>query len=217
MHMDYKKEFFQNIKSIFVPTIKSFGFNGTGNNYYRKIGHTIQTLNIQGNKYGGSSCVNLGLHFDYLPVNNSLEIKPEKIFKTYYSTFSKRLAPHGQSDYWWQYKGKFPFGNSKKSVIHLNETFLSEGMKLFEKFESDDDVLPHLRLELIQQREYIPFFGGITAQRAALTVSRIYAQKHALDKALLFAQEGLKISENAPILVKEFEMLIKELSNAHGT
>jgi hypothetical protein len=214
--MEYKKEFEKSLKEIFIPTIKSYGFKGNGRNFYRKINNTIQTINIQGNKYGGSSCVNLGLHFDFLPSNDGIETIDEEQLKTYDSIFTMRLAPFGKSDYWWKYKGNFIFGSPRKSVLHLNKIFITIGIKQFVKFLSEKDILPLFPIKIIKRNRYIHFFGGITPQKAAITIARIYKYIGDDKNSLLFATEGLKICDHNSGLKIKFKEIINNINKRHS-
>jgi hypothetical protein len=50
----------------FTPYIKSLGFKGSKNNFYKRNSPWIYTLNIFKDKYGGECALNIGIHLEYI-------------------------------------------------------------------------------------------------------------------------------------------------------
>ena len=61
--------FLDAVKAEFAPQLRGLGFSGTGKHFRHVNGEIINAINIQGNTYGDSCAVNLGLHLTFLPVN----------------------------------------------------------------------------------------------------------------------------------------------------
>ena len=126
--MDDRKFFFDQLKERFIPLFRKSGFKGSGNHFRRITNEVIHALNIQGNKYGGSCCVNLGVHLSFLPMfgvdpSNLLDLKTVKVG---HCEFSKRLAPSGHTDFWWGYSGNIS-GDTSNNIDHLVATYVAEG------------------------------------------------------------------------------------------
>jgi hypothetical protein len=100
--MDAKEVFFDILKTEFAPKLRKLEFIGSGQNFRRVRGQIINVINVQGNKYGGSCAVNLGLHLTFLQVCWSSALPDVHKVKETDCEFRTRLAPGGKSDYWWK-------------------------------------------------------------------------------------------------------------------
>ena len=114
--MDSKEIFYNQLKEEFIPLLRDSGFTGSGQHFRRIKGEVVNAINIQNNKYGGSCCVNLGLHFTFLPACwDGMKILEPKKIKEVDCEFRTRLSPKGKSDYWWKFDGGGPFVKASKS------------------------------------------------------------------------------------------------------
>ena len=181
---------------------------GSGQHFKRIKGEVVHAINIQNNKYGGSCCINLGLHFTFLPVcwDSSKILEPKKI-REIDCEFRTRLAPKGKSDYWWKFDGNGPFGKTSKSIKHLNETYSEVGNDFFQRFDSVESITSLLEISLIKQADYIDVAGGIIPVRGALTMARIYKHLGYRELQNRYAATGLQIIGNATALKAELESL----------
>lgn len=59
--MDAYKRFHDILRIDLVPLLRSDGFKRSGTTFRRITGEVIHIVNIQGSRYGGECCVNLGL------------------------------------------------------------------------------------------------------------------------------------------------------------
>ena len=206
--MDYKKIFFAQLKEDFIPLIRNIGFKGSGQNFRRIKNEIIHTINIQGNKYGGSCCVNLGLHTTFLPLCWDPSKLPDvKTIKEVDCEFSLRLAPSGKHDYWWKYSGNGLLGNTSKSIIHLISTFNEVGQSYFDHYSSIESIIQQLSIEDLSSSDYLNKLGGVIPIRGALTMARIYKYLGDKNKQREYALWGLKNLGNATALKDELEQL----------
>ncbi len=206
--MDDKKIFYAKLTEEFVPLLRQDGFKGSGQNYRRIQGDVIHAINIQNNKYGGSCCVNLGLHFAFLPVCwDGRKLPDLKTIKEADCEFRCRLAPAGKTDYWWKFKGNLFFGNTGKSISHLCRTYVEAGRGFFERYNSIETIASALTLEVLENAKYIDVAGGIIPVRGALTMARYYKHIGNNESQKHYAALGLRILGNAKALKNEFESL----------
>ena len=97
-----RAEFLAATRDMFAPALRADGFRGSGTNFRRVLGDVAHAIVIQGARGGGSACVELGIHFMFLP--DALERLPDpKRITTYDCEFRWRLAPEGRHDFWWSY------------------------------------------------------------------------------------------------------------------
>ncbi|MDH5694477.1 MAG: DUF4304 domain-containing protein [Gammaproteobacteria bacterium] len=205
--MKAKEKFFEILKEEFSPKLREIGFKGSGQNFRRIYSPLIHTINIQGNKYGDSCCVNLGIHLEFLPITWSASKLPDiNKIKGADCEFRKRLAPNRDQDYWWKYKGEL-LSNTTRSARSLIETYRKYGEPGFQNFKTVDDVLGMLSVSEIEQEKYINVFGGVVPVRGALTMARIYSHVGNVEKSVEFAKLGLKLLGRATALRSELERL----------
>jgi Domain of unknown function (DUF4304) len=206
--MDYKKLFYVQLKEEFVPLLRQDGFKGSGQDFRRVNGDVIHAVNIQNNKYGGSCCVNMGLHFAFLPVCWDSNKMPDlKNIKTLDCEFRCRLAPDGKTDYWWKFKGRLFFGSTRKSVSHLCNTYTEVGRRYFEKYNGMESITLALSLDLLINSQYFNVAGGVISVRGAWTMARYYKHIDNKDLQKHYAGVGLQNLENAKALKTELEFL----------
>lgn len=207
-----KEVFFQHLKDQFFPKLREHGFKGSGQNFRRLSGEVIHTINIQANKYGGSCCVNLGLHLSFLPYNwSENELPDAKKIKEIDCEFRGRLSEKGIGDQWWKYDGGL-FGSAKSSSTQLMNTYWHVGEPLLQKYQKAEDFVTLYSLEQLKEKDYLPVFGGITRQRAALVMARILSHLDKKKEAREFARIGLDHLGRAISLKPQLEEFITSQS-----
>lgn len=208
--MNYKKSFYDELKENFIPILRQSGFKGSGQNYRRVNGEAIYAINIQNNKYGGSCCINIGVHFTFLPVVwDSKKMPDVKSIKEVDCEFRYRLSPKNKPDYWWPFKGEGLFGNPSKSVEHLCKTFNDSVVEFLDQYRDLENVTSKFPISSLESGEFVDVLGGVVAVRGALTMARIYQHTGQLDLQKQYAKVGLSILGKANALKAELECLAK--------
>ena len=209
MPRDAKKVFYELLRDRFAPELRKLGFKGSGSNFRRIRADVISTINIQGNKYGGSSAVNFGLHLTFLPLywNNELPEVPK--IKEVDCEFRDRLAPKGESDYWWKYGGLLSSPSSR--VDHLVKTYMQVGEVAFSQFDTVEKVAGMISIDDVSSKRFIKVFGGVTDVRAALTMARVHLHLGKFDTARQFADVGLKNLGRATVLRPQFLKILEQI------
>ncbi len=207
MSNDPRKTFYGVLRDEFAPELRKLGFKGSGSNFLRIRGDVINAVNIQGNKYGGSSAVNLGLHLAFLPLYWNDQPPDVAKIKEVDCEFRNRLVPKGQSDYWWKYGGLFT--SPSKQVNHLIETYHRVGEPAFAKYDTVEKIAEMVSVDDISSNEFIHVFGGITNVRAALTMARVNEHIGELRLAQAFAQVGLENLGRATVLEVQFKEILE--------
>jgi hypothetical protein len=209
--MDDKKVFYKLLREDLYPKLRKCGFKGSGQHFKRVDGDVIHAINIQNDKYGGSCCLNLGLHLSFLPIAWPQGQMPEldKI-KEVDCSFRKRLTPKEKSDYWWKFKGSGLFSSKSETVEHLVSTYFEEGETEFEKYDTVDKVASMIPMNRIESDEYIQVFGGVVPVHGALTMARINKHLNRVKLCRDYARLGLKVMGQAKALKPELEALANE-------
>jgi len=204
--MDSKTTFTNYLREHFAPLLRSTGFNGSGSNFRRISNDVIQCVNIQGNKYGGSCAVNLGLHLTFLPIAHTGKCPNIKTVKEVDCDFRKRLTPDDAGDYWWDYKGSIL--DPTKNAKHLIRTYEENGATCFAKCISTDQVAAMITVDDLRSNTVIHTFGTMTVPRASLTMARIHAHIGNGALAREYANIGLENIGRATALKEKLQAVI---------
>ena len=203
--MDPRSQFLAKFKSIVVPVLREEGFQGSGQNFRRRVKEVIHVINIQGSRWGGKCCINLGVHLTFLPTITLALPDPAK-FTEPECEIRTRLTESDRLDKWW------PYGNSEKeaedSATSIKQTYLSFGREFFGRFlvfPGDFTKTNPENFDKKSSREHLP---GQTVVRNILTLARIYAHVGNRDFASRFATMGLANLGHAVLLKAEFEKLL---------
>lgn len=219
-NMKAKETFFNCLKTEFAPKLRKLGFTGSGQNFRRIQNEVIHTLNIQINKYGGSCCVNLGLHLTFLPIAGGTQlVVPQKLQATS-CEFRWRLTPPDFTDYWWAYEenefAHLPFGmeggkghGPQEKARHLVTTYEMYGEPQFQALMTIEAVANLFPPEAIGSGERLSPLYAFTPTRGALTMARIHRYLGNKDLARQFARQGLQNSGKARALIPEFEEILE--------
>lgn len=145
-------------------------------------------LHVQGSRYGGSCCVNLGIHLAFLPTVLGHPADPKRITESL-CEFRRRLAPQGESDCWWEY------GNDEReaarSADNLVDLVQSVALPHFDRFGVFPVSFEGITPQALAAGDFSVLPGDMTAPRAALVMARIAAHLGHPDRAREFAEFGL--------------------------
>ena len=203
---DARKRFYALLRDRFAPELRKLGFKGSGSHFRRIRGDVINAINIQGNKYGGSCAVNLGLHLAFLPVNWKLEVPDLSTIKEIDCEFRTRLTPGRKSDYWWKYDGLFT--SPQKQVDHLVDTYLRDGEPLFAGFDTVEKIAQMCSVDEVSKGKLRQAFGPVSAVRAALTIARVHQHLGNETLAKAYARAGLENIGHASSLEPQFRSIL---------
>ncbi|MFK5921468.1 MAG: DUF4304 domain-containing protein [Verrucomicrobiota bacterium] len=203
-----KERFFHELKTEFSPKLREVGFKGSGQNFYRILGDTIQIINIQGNKYGGSFAVNLAIQPVNLKLQGDTEFPNPKKIKEYECLFRKRLTPRGKSDYWWKYQGFLT--NPEKSAANLIQCYFNIGESHFQHYSKLSVFLEELDLAQLSERTSVIVADDyLVIARAAMIAAWIYESQGNITEAVRYAQFGLEHNPRAKGLNLELRRITK--------
>ena len=128
---DFKKV----VTKKLAPYLRNNGWKGSGFNFVN-VGEPItKVLTIQPSSAGGKFCIEIGVYFDFIKLNESKDIKK---LKTWDLEFSKRLTPESDSDYWWN----FPKSEIEEEKIfeHITQLFETRGQNYFNSYNNWRDI-----------------------------------------------------------------------------
>lgn len=214
------KTFFDILRWEWLPYLADSGFKRNGQRFQRVIGEVYHIIGLQKNKYGGSCCVNLGVHLSFLPLPGGVYPQAGETLRVESCEFQWRLAPPGYTDYWWAYEQgsaahlPLTFLNEvnrglSERARHLANTYKTAGEPAFLRLASVEQVAALIRLrDLDNPARVVPEYA-FTPGRAGLTMARIHRHLGNTDLACRFAKAGLERIGKAKALRAELEKLIE--------
>jgi hypothetical protein len=194
-----KEQFHEHLRQAFAPRLRALGFKGSGQNFLRVTGEVIHAITIQGNKYGGSCCVNLGIHTTFLPVNVAGAPPDLKRFREVDCEFRRRLAPANKIDHWWKYSGGW-FGTPRKSADRLIALFEAEGEPWFQRFATVPALAQLFTPAAIAAERFLPGLPGMVPARGALAMAQLHLHLGDREQARALVTAGLAtLGEGHPL------------------
>lgn len=181
-------EFRAGLKGKLAPLLRAHGFSGSGVTFRRHTDAVIQLLHVQGSRYGGSCCVNLGMHLTFLPTVLGDPPDPKKITESL-CEFRKRLAPDGQSDCWWSYgSDERAIARSVDNLVDLTQIV---ALPYFERFRAFPAAFERITPQDIASGDFSLLPGHVIGARGALAMARIAAHLGNPDRAREFVEVGM--------------------------
>lgn len=203
--MDAYERFHQLLKRDFSPLLRADGFKGSGNTFRRVKGDRIDLVNVQGSRYGGRCCVNVAVHFSFLPSEGGGRVTGPKKLKEYDCTFRDRLHEVSESDHWWTYGASD--SEAESSVASLMDMYSRRGALFFGKFEPFPEVFERISSAEMGAGDFSKMPAAMTGVYAALTMARIMKHLGRREKCREFAEVGLRHLGHAVGLKPELERL----------
>lgn len=185
----------------FLPEIRKLGFKGSGKNFRRVRGETVNAINIQGSTTGTRFYVNLGLHLTFLPAGYGEEAIPANKIKEIDCEFRWRLHPQDN----WRVDWNYGSTQEESAMISRDalKAYIDYGEPAFQRFPTPAAVA-----------EAMPIAGTWSAAplttteiRFLLTLARIHRHLGNRDLSRQFANLGLAKLGSATGLHADFELL----------
>nr|WP_232381216.1 DUF4304 domain-containing protein [Paenibacillus tianjinensis] len=184
--------------------------------------HFIYTLVIQGNRYGGSCIMELGVHLDFLPIG--LSGKADNHNLTVYDCefrerieagipWNQRIFGPAQAQAGW-----FEYGKSEADAIRtinrMYKVFKVRGLEYFDQFKGFPKPILSISLEELKagRSKQQMSMGAPLDLRLALVIARTHEFVGDLDSSLKFAEWGLNHLGQAAGLKPHFEELISRIT-----
>lgn len=212
MSNEERQRFQDALGRTLLPMLRADGFTGSGQTMRRLITPVIQVINIQGSRYGGSCCVNLGLHLQFLPTSLG-EVPKFKTFTEPLCWFRRRLAQENESDHWWEY------GSSEaeacSSASDLVATYSERGAPHFARWTEFPGRFLEVTVERLAQGDHGCLPARLTAVSAALAMARIHAHLANADLARAFASFGLANLGRATGLTSGFDEVLSRIGGSN--
>lgn len=200
-----KAEFQSYLTELLVPHLLDQGFEGRKWSWRRLQGEVINCVIVQFERKMQACCVNLGVHFTFLPVAGTMSPPDLDTVSAFDCEITNRLAPPPKASCWWSYE------SGKSGAVSLVECFRSNGDQFFERFAqfpspfdgpSESDILSELH-------SIVPF---MTDTRLLLLLARVNRYLKNLSLAESYCERALATTPpHARSVIGTLEALQKEL------
>ncbi len=199
------ERFHQLLKRDLFPVLRADAFKGRGNTFGRLTGERIDIINVQGSRSGGKCCINLPVHFSFLPSEGSGRVTDPKKFREYECTFRDRLHELDESDHWWIYGADD--SEAEASIASLVALYQRRAASFFCQFEPFPDVFERITPAQMDSGDFSNMPTGLTGVHSALTMARIMQHLGRSEPCRAFAEVGLRHLGRAVALKAELERL----------
>ena len=202
-----KERFFRMLNQRFAPDLFDLGFRGSGNVYYRLVSPRIDLITFQSSRMGDKCCLNLGVHYEFLPVPGGGLIPNAKTLREHHCEFRSRLHGADKEDLLWDYRPwHFMLGRIGDEI---SKKFMDEGIPYFEQFEPFPGVFTAITpAHLVSGSVPLDAFRPVPTGRIALTMARIMLHLGDTARAREFAEVGLQhVSPQSFAIKGELESL----------
>lgn len=126
------EDFIQIQKERLTPYLKSLGFKGSKNNFYKHNSPWIHVIQIFKDHYGGSCALNVGVHLDYIENQLGNLIVPSK-FRLEDAMIDKNIEMDNGNG--WYYYG-LTHEEGCETIDIMIDAFERKGIPFLEKYES---------------------------------------------------------------------------------
>ena len=195
----------RSLKSALGIRLRGFGFRGSGAHFARATDKTINTVWLQSSKHGGSTFVNLGLHFTFLPPNWCDALPPNRTWQEPDCEFRWRLLNEetGQ-DCWGE---GFDPEESVAQGESIAQIYAQVGEGAFRRFATPEAVAQAVSLQALLAGEELSVPWRTTPVRMALALSRIHKSLGNVKESASFAKWAISQLSGASSLAQELTVL----------
>lgn len=188
--MDAYERFHDLLKRDFFPLLRADGFKGSGTTFRRIKGDRIDVVNIQGSHGGSKCCLNLAVHYAFLPSVGGGRVTDPKKLKEYHCIFHDRLTEANEDDRWWDYG--VTDNETEDSVAHLIDLYKRRSPIFFAKFDPFPDVFERVTPEQLDAGDLTGMPAACSQVNATITMARIMKHLGQMDRCREYAEVGLR-------------------------
>lgn len=182
-------------------TLAPVGFAQRGEGVWKRLdGEHLNLVALQKKSSGQSFCVNLGMHFSFIPKNGSSECPAgDQIEQTECLIMFRLTKSATDKDQWWDFTE-----NAVQEVSHLLRDRVSN---LFEQFRLDK-LASEIKPSAIEVGN-LGVLDDLTKVSACLLLAKIHERLSNTAECIEFALSGLKVAGMAVGPKKVFKDLLK--------
>lgn len=201
--MDFK-EFIALTTELLRDRLSSDGFYVMGEGLLcRRQGEEINVISIQLHSSGTKCCVNLGVHYNFIPLVGTDALAQGSQIEESACEIRIRLTPTDEEvDHWWCF--------SKQSMNEMVDLIIVKQPDLFCLY-----ALPRIKLLKPEDlAEKLPaILAPLTRVRACLLLARINEHAGDRERATAFANLGIKVAGQAVGPKKAFKDMLRRIGN----
>ncbi len=195
-------------KQLSEPLAKK-GFKRVADDLWVRFrnGHDINVISVQKHSSSSNVCVNIGVHYDFLPKVGTLDLPREGSIELADCEIKFRLAPDkGQRDHWWSIE--------PNSAVEISDLIFARTDDIFDQYEIAGDSSSHDITAIVPEDldgEIPAVVSSLTKVRASLLLARLHEFRGDLEKAAGFANYGLRVAGMAVGPKKMLKEVLKRI------
>ena len=165
------------------PSLRTHGFQGSGQNYRKQEGDFVFLINFQGSRGGDNFYVNLGAQAVFVPAEGDADLAK---LKEYECMLRRRVG----NDWSWQMSDEL-FVQLEAEILSVQAQFFGNAQTLRSALATDGPD------ELLRK-----FSSGTTTARATLHLARAAANLNYVELARELVHHGLELAGDRAVMLK---------------
>jgi hypothetical protein len=154
-------------------------------------------MDVQYDRFSEYFCVNMGVHFRFLPLTFDLDLPAPHKTQTSMCMFSRRLSPD-DADHWWEVSGTPEV--TLESVSDMIRVFEETGLAFFKKYGVLPGPYESITIAGLDSGEYLKFIPRTLLPLAPTLIASVMAY---ISKYLGREQVSKEFAEYALLRVDE--------------
>lgn len=201
-------EFKKIVTKNLTPFLREKNWKGSGFYYTKNIENIIRIITIQPSRSGGKFCIEIGIHFDFIPL-----ILPKDFskIKTWDVDIHDRLTPDDFGDFWWD----FPSNGQIENILfeEIKGLIIRKAEPYFDKYNNWKENISELKVTDIENGKSKKMFP-IQPLRTILMIARINMHLGKNERAIEFSRYGLSVitGNKGSALIPIFNDIIEKAS-----
>jgi|TARA_R110000851_G_C13006450_1_gene558851 methyl-accepting chemotaxis protein len=178
-------DFITSLAEKLSEPLGALGFEKSADDLFVRFNdsHEINVVYIQKHSSEPTVCVNVGVHYDFLPKIGTTELASNKQIELPDCEVKLRLTTDlSQKDHWWPI--------ASESINEIVDLIVGRVGEFFSRYSIDGDLSSILPEDLNEDMPDI--FASLTKVRASLILARIHEVRGDFEKAASFAKYGIK-------------------------
>ena len=175
-----------------LPLLRGQGFEASEGVFRRLKDERIDILSLLGSRLGRRCCLNLGVHYSFLPPAGRPPgaTNDSRVLREHDCAFRERLREAGESDHWWSYG--VDEATAEASAAALVDAYRRRAPLFFARFEPFPAVFDEVTPAQVEAGDFVATPVYPSRLHTALTMARIMKRAGRLDRCREFAEVGLR-------------------------
>jgi hypothetical protein len=198
------KAFATHLFQSLVPMIEADGFHGKPWDWKKLLDPAIFCINFQPRSDRKACCINLGVHFSFLPIAGESQVAANiEAITAVNCEIKKRLAPANEVDHWWVF-------SDPASIRDLAQCYATCALPFFAGYSNFPRPFLDISPSDVSTDRANFIFPMMTKARRLLFLARVHNFLVNRELAVAFCEKGIETAGMASLLRPTFQEILKK-------